>query len=103
VLQGADAILYPTAIGSESQDPTINSVDHWLRVMQGHAAANVAPVVASNRVGPEILLDMDGATEKQRIDFYGRSFITDLTGAIVAECTSHPSVLTAAASLDGGN
>jgi N-carbamoylputrescine amidase len=92
-LQGADVILYPTAIGSEPQDPTLNSVDHWQRVMQGHAAANMVPVVASNRVGTEILLDMDGATEKQRIDFYGRSFITDLTGAIVAECTSHPSDL----------
>jgi N-carbamoylputrescine amidase len=92
-LQGADVILYPTAIGSEPQDPTINSVDHWQRVMQGHAAANMVPVVASNRVGTEILLDIDGATEKQRIDFYGRSFITDNTGAIVAECTEHPSNL----------
>jgi N-carbamoylputrescine amidase len=92
-LQGADVILYPTAIGSEPQDPTINSVDHWQRVMQGHAAANMVPIVASNRVGTEILLDMDQETEKQRIDFYGRSFITDATGAIIAECTSHPSDL----------
>jgi N-carbamoylputrescine amidase len=87
-LQGADVILYPTAIGSEPQDPTINSADHWQRVMQGHAAANMVPVVASNRFGTEILAadgDEDGA-ERQRIHFYGRSFITDNKGAIVAEC-----------------
>lgn len=87
-LQGADVILYPTAIGSEPQDPTLNSADHWQRVMQGHAAANMVPVVASNRYGTEILLhDNNGATEKQRIHFYGRSFVTNHTGAVVAECT----------------
>ena len=96
-LQGADVILYPTAIGSEPQDPTINSADHWQRVMQGHAAANMVPVVASNRFGTEILCheptgksslgDGDGEyMEKQRIHFYGRSFVTDHTGALVAEC-----------------
>jgi N-carbamoylputrescine amidase len=92
-LQGADVILYPTAIGSEPLDPTFNSVDHWQRVMQGHAAANMVPIVASNRVGTEILLCEDGETEKQRIKFYGRSFITDRTGGKIAECTSHPSNL----------
>jgi N-carbamoylputrescine amidase len=84
-LQGADVILYPTAIGSEPQDPTLNSADHWQRVMQGHAAANMVPVVASNRFGTEILTREDG-TEQQRIHFYGRSFITDNKGAKVAEC-----------------
>jgi N-carbamoylputrescine amidase len=64
-LQGADVLLYPTAIGSEPNDPELTSADHWQRVMQGHAAANM---------------------EKQRIVFYGRSFITDNTGTIVAEC-----------------
>ncbi|CAB9522071.1 Deaminated glutathione amidase [Seminavis robusta] len=83
-VQGADILLYPTAIGSEPQDPTINSADHWQRVMQGHAAANMVPVVASNRYGTEVLLHEDGS-EKQRITFYGRSFITDETGAIVQE------------------
>ena len=83
-LKGADVILYPTAIGTEPQDPTLNSADHWQRVMQGHSAANMVPVVASNRYGTEILLDEDG-TERQRITFYGRSFITDETGAKVAE------------------
>jgi len=86
-LMGADVILYPTAIGTEPQDPTINSADHWQRTMQGHAAANMVPVVASNRIGTEILLQKDGITEKQRITFYGRSFITDETGAKVAEAT----------------
>lgn len=86
-LQGADCILYPTAIGSEPQDPTINSAEHWQRVMQGHAASNMVPVVASNRYGTEILChDKDDTSEKQRIHFYGRSFVTDQTGAIVAEC-----------------
>jgi N-carbamoylputrescine amidase len=87
-LQGADVILYPTAIGSEPQDPTLNSADHWQRVMQGHAGANMVPVVASNRFGTEILLRDDG-TEQQRITFYGRSFITDNTGAKVAECADN--------------
>jgi len=83
-LSGADVILYPTAIGTEPQDPSLNSVDHWQRVIQGHAAANMVPVVASNRYGTEILLNEDGR-ERQRITFYGRSFITDETGAKVAE------------------
>jgi len=141
-LLGAEILLYPTAIGSEPQDPTIDSSDHWQRTMQGHAAANVSqviitvvmglgtgwgrgllvhdtwksqtdgvflnmcvysflslfwyvvlyvsyifqmvPVVASNRQGTEILLDANGQ-EKQRITFYGRSFITDETGKLVAQ------------------
>lgn len=85
-LQGADVLLYPTAIGSEPQDPTLDSADHWARVMQGHAAANMVPVVASNRYGTEILLHDDDGTEKQRITFYGTSFITDNTGKKIAEC-----------------
>ena len=85
-LMGADVLLYPTAIGSEPQDPSINSADHWQRVMQGHAAANMVPVVASNRFGTEILCRNEDGQEKQRIHFYGRSFVTDQTGAVVAEC-----------------
>ena len=88
-LQGADVILYPTAIGSEPQDPSLNSADHWQRVMQGHAASNMVPVVASNRFGTEVLLHEEDGTERQRITFYGRSFITDNTGAIVAECADN--------------
>lgn len=92
-LQGAQVIFYPTAIGSEPQDPTINSADHWQRVVQGHAAANMVPVVAANRFGTEILCHKQTNNngrieykEKQRIHFYGRSFVTDQTGALVAEC-----------------
>lgn len=77
-LLGAECLLYPTAIGSEPPDPSWDSSDHWRRTMQGHAAANLMPVVAANRIGHE-----EGASTS--IDFYGRSFITDNTGAIVAD------------------
>jgi N-carbamoylputrescine amidase len=78
-LQGADAIFYPTAIGSEPPPaPPLDSRDHWRRVMQGHAAANYLPVVAANRIGVE-----HGAAGDLR--FYGSSFIAGPTGEIVAE------------------
>jgi N-carbamoylputrescine amidase len=77
-LQGAECILYPTAIGSEPQDPTWDSSRHWQRVMQGHAAANLLPVMAANRIGREV----QNATE---VTFYGSSFISDNTGELVAE------------------
>ncbi len=77
-LKGADVICYPTAIGSEPHDPTIHSRDHWQRTMQGHAAANMVPVIASNRTGLE-----EGRTCD--ITFYGSSFIADNTGKKVAE------------------
>ncbi len=77
-LMGADILMYPTAIGSEPQDPTLDSRDHWQRCMQGHAAANVMPLVASNRVGVE-------KGEKYEMTFYGSSFIADSTGGKVAE------------------
>ena len=77
-LQGAELLLYPTAIGSEPQDPSLDSAAHWRRTMQGHAAANLVPVVASNRVGRE-------AAEDGEILFYGTSFIAGPTGEIVAE------------------
>lgn len=77
-LLGAECLLYPTAIGSEPPDPSWDSSEHWRRTMQGHAAANLMPVVAANRVGHE-----EGVSTS--IDFYGRSFITDNTGAIVAD------------------
>jgi len=83
-LMGADVLLYPTAIGSEPQDQTLDSSDHWQRVMQGHAAANIVPVVASNRFGTEFLLNKNGEVQQQ-IKFYGRSFITDEKGVIVKE------------------
>ena len=77
-LHGAEAIFYPTAIGSEPQDPTLDSRGHWQRTMQGHSAANLVPVIASNRVGTEV----DDGIETT---FYGSSFITDHTGAKIAE------------------
>jgi N-carbamoylputrescine amidase len=77
-LMGAELIFYPTAIGSEPQDSGIDSKDHWQRCMQGHAAANLVPVIASNRVGMEIIDD-------STITFYGSSFISDCTGEKVKE------------------
>lgn len=77
-LLGAEVLLYPTAIGSEPPDPTWDSSGHWQRVMQGHAGANLMPVVAANRVGREV-------GQSCEITFYGSSFITDNTGAKVAE------------------
>ncbi len=77
-LAGADLLLYPTAIGSEPEDPDYDSRDHWRRVMQGHAAANMVPVLAANRIGRE-------RGRSCTVTFYGSSFITDGRGAIVAE------------------
>lgn len=77
-LKGAEIILYPTAIGSEPQDASIDSCPHWQMVMQGHAAANMVPVVASNRIGMEKFPNSE-------INFYGSSFIADCTGEKVEE------------------
>lgn len=75
-LLGAEILLYPTAIGSE---PVLqrDSMPHWRRVMQGHAAANIMPVVASNRIGTE--------KDETEMTFYGSSFITDQYGEIIAQ------------------
>jgi N-carbamoylputrescine amidase len=81
-LNGAEVLLYPTAIGSEPQDPTLDSREHWRRTQQGHAAANLMPLMAANRTGIEHA--QDGSMQ---IRFYGSSFITDNTGAIVAEAS----------------
>jgi N-carbamoylputrescine amidase len=78
VLQGAEVLLYPTAIGTEPQYPEWDSRDHWQRVMQGHAAASMVPLVASNRIG----LERGRASE---MTFFGSSFIADQTGLKVAE------------------
>jgi N-carbamoylputrescine amidase len=78
-LQGAEVLLYPTAIGSEPPNPDYESSAHWQNVMRGHAAANIMPLAASNRVGREEAPD-------GRFDvFYGRSFIADHQGEKVAE------------------
>ncbi len=78
VLKGAEILIYPTAIGSEPPTPAWDSRDHWQRVMQGHAAANLTPLVAANRVGIE-------KGESCDVIFYGSSFIADHTGAKLAE------------------
>ncbi|BFM05355.1 N-carbamoylputrescine amidase [Halioxenophilus aromaticivorans] len=77
-LAGAEVLFYPTAIGSEPQSPHYDSQPHWQRVMQGHAAANMLPVVVSNRVGVETDDDVS-------LTFYGSSFITSEDGAILAQ------------------
>ncbi|RJX02558.1 N-carbamoylputrescine amidase [Clostridium sp. AF15-41] len=76
-LLGAELLFYPTAIGSE---PTLNvdSKSHWQHAMQGHAAANIMPVIASNRIGTE-------TDDESSMTFYGSSFIADQTGTIVEE------------------
>jgi N-carbamoylputrescine amidase len=93
-LLGAEILMYPTAIGSEPQDTSIDSSGHWQRTMQGHAAANVMPLVASNRIGTE-------KGEKYSLTFYGSSFIAAATGEKVAEADrSSETVLTAAFDLE---
>jgi N-carbamoylputrescine amidase len=77
-LAGADVVFYPTAIGSEPEEPALDSRDAWQRVMIGHAVANAIGVVAANRVGSE----GDGAGA---IAFYGSSFIADARGDKLAE------------------
>ncbi|MHB1043080.1 MAG: N-carbamoylputrescine amidase [Eubacteriales bacterium] len=76
-LAGAEILFYPTAIGSEPQDKSIDSRNHWQICMQGHAAANIMPLVAANRAGVEVVDD-------SRITFYGSSFIAGHTGERVA-------------------
>ena len=78
-LLGAEILLYPTAIGSEPSNPDLDSAGHWQRVMQGHAGANMMPLVASNRIGTE------AGGNGTEMTFYGSSFIADETGAKVAE------------------
>lgn len=82
-LMGAELLLYPTAIGSEPPPAQpVNSREHWQRTQQGHAAANLMPLIASNRHGVERALQDPGGLW---IRFYGSSFIADPTGAKVAE------------------
>ena len=83
-LLGADIILYPTAIGSEPI-LTTDSQPHWRRTMQGHAAANILPVVAANRVGKETVEpSLENGGQKSALVFYGSSFLADETGEIIA-------------------
>jgi N-carbamoylputrescine amidase len=77
-LLGAELLFYPTAIGSEPHNENINSSAHWQRTQQGHAAANLVPLIASNRIGRETQDDF-------AINFYGASFIANEFGEKVAE------------------
>lgn len=80
-LMGAEMLLYPTAIGSEPPAPGYDSQPHWETVMRGHAAANILPVIASNRIGTET------APEGTAVTFYGSSFIADHTGQLLARAS----------------
>lgn len=84
VIEGAEILLFPTAIGSEPHAPALDSCGHWQRCMQGHSAANMIPIVASNRIGKET-----GKENDVTLTFYGSSFMTDHTGAIVADAGRH--------------
>lgn len=84
-LNGADILLYPTAIGSE---PILNcdSIGHWQRVMQGHAGANIIPVIAANRYGVESVSPCEeNNNQSSSLSFYGGSFICDETGLIIKQ------------------
>lgn len=87
-LEGADLLLYPTAIGSEPESPHLDSKDHWQRTMQGHAAANMVGLAASNRIGREVIDDIT-------MNYYGHSFIANATGEILADLGGDVGVATA--------
>jgi N-carbamoylputrescine amidase len=90
LLKGADVLLYPTAIGSEPENPALDTRDLWQRAMLGHAVCNVIPVVAANRVGNE------GGQE-----FYGSSFIANHRGEMLAQMgRSEEGVIVASVDLD---
>ena len=77
-LMGAEILCYPTAIGSEPQDASLDSKAHWQMTMRGHSAANIIPVIASNRIGRECDDDVC-------ISFYGSSFVTNHQGEFLTE------------------
>ena len=94
-VMGAEVLFFPTAIGSELLDPSWDSSAHWQRVQQGHAGANLMPLVASNRIGTE------PGRHGTEMTFYGSSFIADFTGEIVAGANrTQETVLTATFDLD---
>ena len=97
-LQGAEILMYPTAIGSEPHDASLDTAAPWQRVMQGHAVANVMPVIAANRIGTESLISpQNGAGQS----FYGHSFICNHRGDMLAEFSAkEDGVLVASFDLD---
>ena len=95
-LNGAEMIFYPTAIGSE---PILecDSMRRWQRCMQGHAVANVIPVIAANRIGKEDITPCDeNGNQSSSLVFYGSSFIADETGEIIAEASRDEEVVISA-------
>ncbi len=99
-VQGAEMLLYPTAIGSEPI-LDVDSSGHWRRVMQGHAAANLMPVVAANRIGVETVEPCkENAGQSSSLDFYGCSFIADATGDIIASAKQEETILYGEFNLD---
>ncbi len=100
-LQGAELLLYPTAIGSE---PILecDSMPHWQRCMQGHAASNLMPVIAANRIGTEKTEPCkENNYQNSCLVFYGSSFLTDETGNLVAKASrNQEEILTYTFSLD---
>jgi N-carbamoylputrescine amidase len=96
-LMGAEVLLYPTAIGSEPHDPSLDTAAPWRRAMQGHAVSNVIPVAGINRTGFEAWANYPGGGQR----FYGSSFIADHRGDLVAEMgRDDEGVITAAFDLD---
>lgn len=86
-VQGAELLLYPTAIGSE---PILecDSMPHWRRCMQGHAACNIIPVIAANRFGEEKVEPSEAnGGQSSSLIFYGSSFVTDETGEVVVQAS----------------
>ena len=80
-LMGAEALFYPTAIGSEPHDPTLDTAAPWRRAMQGHAVSNIIPVIGANRTGFEPWSGYPNGGQR----FYGSSFIADHRGDLVGD------------------
>ena len=86
-VQGAEILLYPTAIGSEPI-LEVDSMPHWRRCMQGHAACNIIPVVAANRIGEEKVIPCEAnGNQESSLVFYGSSFVTDASGEIISQAS----------------
>ena len=86
-IQGAEILLYPTAIGSEPI-LEVDSMPHWRRCMQGHAACNIIPVVAANRIGEEKVIPCEAnGNQESSLVFYGSSFATDASGEIISQAS----------------
>lgn len=86
-IKGAEILFYPTAIGEE---PILecDSMGHWQRCMQGHSASNIVPVIAANRIGlEEVKPCKANGNQESSLRFYGSSFITDSTGAVIEQAS----------------